>query len=72
MKTADLGKIVREQRKLQRMNQTELALVSGTGIRFIGELERGKERCELGKTLKVLANLGIEIVVKGSKGGGNA
>jgi len=43
------------------MNQADLALVSGTGVRFISDLENGKETCELGKTLNVLANLGISL-----------
>jgi hypothetical protein len=35
------------------MNQAELAMVSGTGVRFISDLENGKETCEVGKVLKV-------------------
>ena len=38
-------------------------MVSGTGVRFISDLENGKESCELGKTLKVLKNLGIRFVI---------
>jgi hypothetical protein len=46
------------------MNQIELAIVSGTGVRFISDLENGKRSCELGKALDVLANLGIELTFK--------
>ena len=42
------------------MTQADLALVSETGIRFISDLENGKETCEIGKALKVLENLGID------------
>ena len=42
------------------MKQTDLALVSGTGVRFISDLENGKETCAIGKALKVLENLGLD------------
>jgi y4mF family transcriptional regulator len=63
MSAEGIGKKVRAQRKLLGMTQAELALVSGTGVRFISDLENGKESCELGKTLKVLKNLGIELLL---------
>jgi hypothetical protein len=47
------------------MNQAELAMVSGTGVRFISDLENGKETCEVGKVLKVLASLGLKIAFHG-------
>ena len=34
---------------------------SGTGLRFIIELEKGKPTCQLEKTLAVLNTLGIKI-----------
>jgi hypothetical protein len=37
----------------------QCAGVSGVGIRFLSELERGKDRAELGLALKVAASLGI-------------
>ncbi len=46
------------------MKQADLALVSGTGVRFISDLENGKETCVLGKTFKVLENLGIDPVLR--------
>lgn len=65
---AELGQLVRKRRKELGLNQEDLALVAGTGVRFIGDLERGKETCVVGKTLSVLANLGIELVVQPKKG----
>ncbi len=59
-----IADVVRKRRKALSMNQAELALVSGTGVRFISDLENAKASCELGKTLNVLANLGIEVVLK--------
>ena len=43
------------------VTQKDLALTSGTGIRFIIDLERGKETCEIGKALSILNTLGIKI-----------
>jgi y4mF family transcriptional regulator len=63
MTTEGIGQTVRARRRLLRMNQAELAMVSGTGVRFISDLENGKESCELGKTLEVLKNLGLRFVV---------
>ena len=54
-----LGAIVREARQAQNLTQTELAGASGTGLRFISDLENGKPTCQLGKALHVLAMLGI-------------
>lgn len=59
--TLDIGRQVKRQRKQLGMNQAELAMVSGTGVRFISDLENGKETCEVGKVLKVLASLGLKI-----------
>lgn len=64
MTTKELGEIVKRRRKSLKMNQTDLALVSGTGVRFISDLENGKETCVVGKTLKVMENLGIDPVFR--------
>ncbi len=59
--TQQIGVLVRTTRKSQRMTQQDLALVSGTGIRFIVDLEKGKATCELAKVLTVLHMLAIEV-----------
>jgi HTH-type transcriptional regulator / antitoxin HipB len=56
-----IGEIVRRTRKNLGVTQADLALTSGTGLRFIIELERGKPTCQLEKTLTVLHTLGIRI-----------
>lgn len=58
-----LGKIIRDTRKKEQLTQAELAGLAGIGIRFISELERGKETCELGKTLTILNMLGLSLSV---------
>jgi HTH-type transcriptional regulator / antitoxin HipB len=61
--TVDIGKLARETRKKLRITQKALALTSGTGLRFIIELEKGKETCEIGKVLDVLQTLGIKMTL---------
>ena len=60
---ADIGKLIRETRKKLGVTQKALALTSGTGLRFIIELEKGKETCEAGKVLSVLYTLGIKMTL---------
>lgn len=57
----DIGELVKRARKSHKVSQKELAAASGTGIRFIRDLERGKPTCELEKVLVVLAMLGIHL-----------
>ena len=59
----DLGKIVRDTRKKLGVRQKDLALTSGTGLRFVIDLEKGKETCQIGKALTILQTLGIKLVL---------
>jgi HTH-type transcriptional regulator/antitoxin HipB len=59
----DLGRIVRETRKQLGVTQKDLALTSGTGLRFVIELEKGKPTCEIGKVLTAVQTLGIRITL---------
>jgi y4mF family transcriptional regulator len=61
MSTQAFGEFVRKRRRQLNMNQSDLAMVSRTGIRFISDLENGKPTCELGKALDVLTSLGIDV-----------
>ena len=67
MTTKELGRIIQKTRKAQGMTQPQLALACGTGIRFIVELEAGKETCQLGKALLVAQMLGLHIDVAGQQ-----
>jgi len=55
--------MIRESRMRLGVTQKDLALTSGTGLRFIIELEKGKETCHIGKVLTVLQTLGIRIAL---------
>lgn len=56
-----LGQLVKQTRKAMGVTQKDLALTSGTGLRFIIELEKGKPTCQIGKVLTVLHTLGIKL-----------
>lgn len=60
---AAIGQIIRDERKALGLRQDELAAASGVGLRFLVELERGKETAQIGKVLAVLAALGCELQI---------
>jgi len=59
--TEQLGAAVRTQRKHLGVTQKELAMVCGTGLRFIVDVEKGKPTCQIGKFLQVLQALGLTL-----------
>lgn len=69
MDSTSLGLIVRRERKAQKLKQTELAAVSGVGIRFIVDLEAGKPTLQLEKVLRVVTRLGCAITITPPAGG---
>lgn len=62
--TKQLGQLVRAERNRLKVTQRDLAMTSGTGLRFIGELEKGKATCHLGKALHVLRQLGLRVAIE--------
>ena len=60
---AQLGDLIRGPRKQLGVTQKDLAMTSGTGVRFLIDLEKGKTTCEIGKTLLILNTLGIRIAL---------
>ena len=60
----DLGAVIRSERKRLHVTQKELAMAVGTGLRFIIELEQGKETIRMGHVLKVMQALGIQLMLK--------
>jgi y4mF family transcriptional regulator len=61
--TQQIGFLIRQTRKSLGVTQKDLALTSGTGLRFVIDLEKGKETCEIGKALTVLQTLGIKLTL---------
>jgi y4mF family transcriptional regulator len=64
----DIGKNVRNMRKKIGVTQKDLALTSGTGLRFVIDLEKGKPTCQIGKVLTVLQTLGIVLALQAPGG----
>ncbi|MBN9428680.1 MAG: helix-turn-helix transcriptional regulator [Burkholderiales bacterium] len=58
-----LGRLIRDERKGQHLTQEQLAGLTGVGVRFVRELEAGKESCQLGRSLQVLSALGLSLQV---------
>jgi HTH-type transcriptional regulator/antitoxin HipB len=61
--SAQLGEMIRQTRNKMGLTQASLAMVAGTGLRFIIDLEKGKPTCQLGKTLIVMNTLGIKMTL---------
>ncbi len=57
----NIAAYVKYQRKKLGMTQEELALKAGVGIRFVRELERGKETIQLDKVNQVLSLFGTSL-----------
>jgi len=60
----DLGTLARAHRKNKQLTLNTLSGLSNLSIRFLSEFERGKETAALGKVLKALKILGLEVVVR--------
>jgi HTH-type transcriptional regulator/antitoxin HipB len=64
----DLGAALRRVRRARGLRQEDLALAAGVGLRFIGELERGKPTVRLAETLRVASALGVELTIEDPRG----
>lgn len=56
-----LSDFLKEKRKLAKLTQPELASKAGVGLRFIRELEQGKETLRIDKVNQVLILFGHEL-----------
>ncbi len=63
MTHVNIGEAVRDARKAAGLRQDQLAASAGVGLRFVVELERGKQTAQLGKVLQVLTALGLSLEV---------
>lgn len=66
---ARLGAAVRRRRRELDLTQERLADLSGCGLAFLYELERGKRSVRLDKVLDVLDVLGLTLRVDEGRGG---
>jgi y4mF family transcriptional regulator len=58
-----IREFVKERRRLVHLTQPELAEKAGVGLRFVRELEQGKETLRLDKVNQVLKLFGSEVGV---------
>ncbi|MBK8550896.1 MAG: helix-turn-helix transcriptional regulator [Ignavibacteria bacterium] len=56
-----LSKFIKEKRKSTGLTQPELAEKAGVGLRFIRDLEQGKESLRLDKVNQVLKLFGFKV-----------
>ena len=57
-----IGKYIKEERKKAGLTQEEFAMRSGLGLRFVRELEQGKETVRMDKVNAALAMFDMEAV----------
>lgn len=57
-----LSKYVKEKRKEYGLTQIDLSQKSGVGLRFVRELEQGKQTLRLDKVNQVLSLFGSEML----------
>jgi len=57
-----IGQFIKAERKKAGLTQAEFAMRSGLGLRFIRELEQGKQTVRLDKVNQALAMFGKEAV----------
>ena len=63
-----IGKKIKEIRKQAGLTQKELAYRVGVGLRFLRELEQGKQTVRMDKVSEVLEFLGYHIGVRKNAG----
>jgi len=61
MEYIKLQSYVKQMRKRYRLRQTDLSEKSGVGLRFIRELEKGKQTLRMDKVNQVLSLFGSEL-----------
>jgi len=60
---AELGLVMRAARRAQGLRLDDVAAFAGVGTVFAGDVEHGKETVQLGRVLKLLKQLGLEVVI---------
>ena len=57
-----IAQFIKQKRKEAGLTQTEFAMRSGLGLRFVRDLEQGKETVRMDKVNQALAMFGMEAV----------
>jgi y4mF family transcriptional regulator len=61
--SSNIAMFIKERRKQLKLTQPELAERAGVGLRFVRELEQGKQTVQINKVNQVLALFGSELGV---------
>ncbi len=56
-----MGDAIRDIRKKKQMTQGDLADVTGTSIKFVSDVERGKKTVQMDKVFDLIRALGLKI-----------
>jgi y4mF family transcriptional regulator len=59
--STDLSQFVKDKRKSLGLTQQELSLKAGVGLRFVREMEQGKQTLQMNKVNQVLKLFGYEL-----------
>ena len=62
--TEELGRVARAHRKNRRLTLETVSGLGNLSPRFLSEFERGKETAEIGKVLKALQTVGLELIIQ--------
>lgn len=65
---AELGTLIRQARKAQALRLQDAAGLCGVSMRFLSELENGRESCSMGRVLQVCQTLGIDLSASSRSG----
>lgn len=60
----DLGRLVRTHRKGKGLTLETVSGLGNLSTRFLSEFERGKETAEIGKVLKAIRTLGLDVIIQ--------
>lgn len=58
-----LGKAIQDTRRKKNIRQSDLADITGTSVKFISDIERGKETIQMDKAFALLRALGLKLYV---------
>lgn len=56
-----IGRAIKDIRKKKEMTQGDLADITGVSVKFISEVERGKETIQMDKVFNLIRALGLQV-----------
>ena len=60
---AEVGALARKERSNRGLTLADLYETTGLSTRFVSEFERGKEHASLGRALRLLESLGLDVII---------